>query len=144
MGQAVSFQGGLQVGCCTCIWLLRGVPKVGSLMGRMTISLLDASTVLFRPESTVPTSCKGGSLSADPAPQSSDCSLCSTAQTPVLSVRSQCACKCCALLQLPLLSSLLSVAQLEHTQQCCGNLGRRQPQGKRCSKTGPAGGSPLT
>jgi hypothetical protein len=40
----------------TWIWLLRGVPKVGSLMGRSTSSLLLASTMLFRPLSTVPTS----------------------------------------------------------------------------------------
>ena len=31
------------------IWLLRRVPKVGSLTGMMTISLLLASTMLFRP-----------------------------------------------------------------------------------------------
>ena len=41
----------------TWIWDLRRVPKVGSLTGRSTISLLLASTWLFRPESTVPTSC---------------------------------------------------------------------------------------
>ena len=43
----------------TCICDLRRVPKVGSLTGRMTISLLEANTVLFNPESTVPTSCTG-------------------------------------------------------------------------------------
>ncbi len=43
----------------TCICDLRRVPKVGSLTGRMTISLFEASTVLFKPESTVPTSCRG-------------------------------------------------------------------------------------
>ena len=43
----------------TCICDLRRVPKVGSLIGRMTISLFEASTVLFKPESTVPTSCRG-------------------------------------------------------------------------------------
>ena len=44
---------------CTCICDFRRVPKVGSLTGRMTISLFDANTVLFSPESTVPTSCTG-------------------------------------------------------------------------------------
>jgi hypothetical protein len=40
----------------TWIWLLRFVPNVGSLMGSSTISLLLASTMLFSPLSTVPTS----------------------------------------------------------------------------------------
>ena len=40
----------------TWICDFRGVPKVGSFTGRMTSSLLDASTILFNPESTVPTS----------------------------------------------------------------------------------------
>ena len=60
----------------TWIWLLRGVPKVGSLMGRMTISLLLASTVLLRPESTVPTSCMLGlvglAAGSGPSSRSSD------------------------------------------------------------------------
>ena len=33
------------------------MPKVGSLTGSSTTSLLEASTILFSPESTVPTSC---------------------------------------------------------------------------------------
>lgn len=43
----------------TCICDLRRVPKVGSLTGRMTISLFEANTVLFNPESSVPISCAG-------------------------------------------------------------------------------------
>jgi len=40
----------------SCTWLFRLVPKVGSLTGSKTRSLLEASTRLFRPLSTVPTS----------------------------------------------------------------------------------------
>ena len=40
----------------TCIWLLRGVPKVGSLIGMRMRSLLLVSTMLLSPLSRVPTS----------------------------------------------------------------------------------------
>lgn len=49
----------------TWIWDLRRVPKVGSLTGSSTISLLLASTTLFSPESTVPTSCSSQPLVFD-------------------------------------------------------------------------------
>ena len=44
----------------TWIWLLRGVPKVGSLTGMMTISLLLASTRLFNPAGRILTLCLRG------------------------------------------------------------------------------------